>query len=492
MCGLTKHKVKMDRDSDATEIEDESLHLYFSGEDSPSLLSGTPKGTQNGEKNVCTLRRSPRKTVKNVNTQKRQLSSSESGDSNDNTEVQKPEQRQKKAGNKVQSEDRLLRKMQKKSSRQLISTESDHEDSDSLLRRSTFQTQKKKSFTPRVEIRRSPRKSVREAASPTANASFQELSSSESGDTEDSFHLKRPHSTKKKTPEDGQTPKASQKSKEKNKTPGTFSRNQPASVSAVRTPINGSGSVLKTQIQQILANQNEIIQQLNTVKKDVKEIKGEMEKRKLETNEPIQVPNRIRSAVKDAFLNGQQSNNLSWNCSKRFMDEENLELTDFIKKSVQGIAPEEKIEVINAAIKRYFTSQKEAENRQKKNKTEIHKKRQATYERKKEKLKRRKVMIEKKSGWSKEKKTKVHQFLQLPEAHKYMSSDEEVDNGFLSHPYSWESEDWRKIKDSLDKKFLETCPPRSKRLLAKRTRGSVKNQEPPNVDPTHSWVLNED
>lgn len=43
MCGLTKHKVKMDRDSDATEIEDESLHLYFSGEDSPSLLSGTPK-----------------------------------------------------------------------------------------------------------------------------------------------------------------------------------------------------------------------------------------------------------------------------------------------------------------------------------------------------------------------------------------------------------------------------------------------------------------
>lgn len=45
MCGLTKHKVKMDRDSDATEIEDESLslHIYFSGEDSASLLSGTPK-----------------------------------------------------------------------------------------------------------------------------------------------------------------------------------------------------------------------------------------------------------------------------------------------------------------------------------------------------------------------------------------------------------------------------------------------------------------
>lgn len=67
----------------------------------------------------------------------------------------------------------------------------------------------------------------------------------------------------------------------------------------------------------------------------------------------------------------------------KFIDEENLELTDFIKKSVQGIASEEKIEVINAAIKRYFTSQKEAENRQKKNKTEIHKRdRRRTKERK--------------------------------------------------------------------------------------------------------------
>lgn len=34
------------------------------------------------------------------------------------------------------------------------------------------------------------------------------------------------------------------------------------------------------------------------------------------------------------------------------MDEENLELTDFIKKSVQGIAPEEKIEVINGKKKK--------------------------------------------------------------------------------------------------------------------------------------------
>uniref|UniRef100_K1RG20 Uncharacterized protein n=1 Tax=Magallana gigas TaxID=29159 RepID=K1RG20_MAGGI len=148
--------------------------------------------------------------------------------------------------------------------------------------------------------------------------------------------------------------------------------------------------------------------------------------------------------------------------------------------------------LINLLLLNDTSLPKKAENRQKKNKTEVHKKRQATYERKKEKLKRTKVTIEKKYGWSKEKKTKVHQFLQFPEAHKYMSSDEEVDNGFLSHPYSWGSKEWRIITESLDKKFLETCPPRSKRLLAKRTRGSVKNQEPPNGDQTHSRVINDD
>ena len=31
----------------------------------------------------------------------------------------------------------------------------------------------------------------------------------------------------------------------------------------------------------------------------------------------------------------------------RFMDEENSEMTDFIRKSVQGIAPDESVDVIN-------------------------------------------------------------------------------------------------------------------------------------------------
>ncbi|XP_052695529.1 uncharacterized protein LOC128173895, partial [Crassostrea angulata] len=133
------------------------------------------------------------------------------------------------------------------------------------------------------------------------------------------------------------------------------------------------------------------------------------------------------------------------------------------------------------AIKRFFTSKKETENRVSKNKAEIHKKRQATYERKKETLRRRLSALDKKTNWSKDKKELVRGLLSSKSAHKYMSSDKEGDDGFISHPFSWESESFRSVKDSLDKKFLETCPVRSKRLLSKRTRGSLKDEEPPTL-----------
>ncbi|XP_062616613.1 uncharacterized protein LOC134278320 [Saccostrea cucullata] len=321
---------------------------------------------------------------------------------------------------------------------------------------------------------------------------MRQLSPSES---DNSDHLptfqtqKRKRSTEQNNPQRKAQLSRSAASQETVMTPGNASQSQPTSVSLGRTPSNSSG--MKTQISQILANQNEILQQLAIIKKDIREVKAEIEKKKQETNEPVHVPARIRSAVKDSYLNGQQTN-LKWNCNKRFMDEENSEMTDFIRKSVQGIAPDESVDVINAAIKRYFTSQKEADNRQKKNKTDLHKKRQATYERKKEKLKRRVLAIEKKTGWSQEKKVKVKSFLQLPNAYKFMSSDEEGDDGFVSHSYSWESEELKKIKESLDKKYLDTCPPRSKRLLSKRSRGSIRQQDPPKLASDHDWVLNND
>lgn len=48
------------------------------------------------------------------------------------------------------------------------------------------------------------------------------------------------------------------------------------------------------------------------------------------------------------------------------------------------------------------------------------------------------------SGWSREKKTKVHQFLQLPEAHKYIGSNEEVDS--YSTLFHWRVRKTEKIK----------------------------------------------
>lgn len=70
-----------------------------------------------------------------------------------------------------------------------------------------------------------------------------------------------------------------------------------------------------------------------------------------------------------------------------------------------------------------------------------------------------------------------------------MSSDEEGVDGFLSHPYSRESDTWKHVKESLDAKYLETCPPRSRRLLQKRTTGTTKEQPTPDLDEEFSWIF---
>ena len=71
---------------------------------------------------------------------------------------------------------------------------------------------------------------------------------------------------------------------------------------------------------------------------------------------------------------------------------------------------------------------------------------------------------------------------------KYVSSDEELEDSFVSHLFSWESDELSKIKSSLDKKYSETCPLRSRRLLVTRTRG-----EPfPNADPSLSGILKDE
>lgn len=47
------------------------------------------------------------------------------------------------------------------------------------------------------------------------------------------------------------------------------------------------------------------------------------------------------------------------------------------------------------------------------------------------------MALEKKTNWNKDKRAKVKSLLESKGAKKLMSSDEEGNDGFISHPYSW-------------------------------------------------------
>lgn len=130
------------------------------------------------------------------------------------------------------------------------------------------------------------------------------------------------------------------------------------------------------------ATQKEILSTMKVVRNEIRDLKREWEKRKEEAPEIVSVPNRIRNNVKEFYACGEDRE-LAWDLKKRFNDEANAEMTDFIKKSVKGVAPDVSFEVLDAAVKRYFTSKKEGATRKTKNKDLLHKQRQATYERKK-------------------------------------------------------------------------------------------------------------
>ncbi|KAL3855329.1 hypothetical protein ACJMK2_014545 [Sinanodonta woodiana] len=72
----------------------------------------------------------------------------------------------------------------------------------------------------------------------------------------------------------------------------------------------------------------------------------------------------------------------------------------------------------------------------------------------------------------------------------YMSSDEEgADGGLVSHPPSWESDTFQKVKEILDSKYLDICSTRSKRILLKRSRGVKKNKDTSDVPEDSKWII---
>lgn len=74
----------------------------------------------------------------------------------------------------------------------------------------------------------------------------------------------------------------------------------------------------------------------------------------------------------------------------------------------------------------------------------------------------------------------------------FMSSDEECDDGFITHPPSWQNDTFARLKTKLDTVYLEICSKKSKRLLQKRTVGSANVKALPNYPEECSWVIKND
>ena len=108
-----------------------------------------------------------------------------------------------------------------------------------------------------------------------------------------------------------------------------------------------------------------------------------------------------------------------------------------------------------------------------------------------QKAKRRTQALEElqKRGWQTEqRRNQIRKILNVD----LTSSDEECDDGFITHPPSWQSDIFAKVKSKLDRIFLETCSTKSRRLLQKRTIGSSHVKPIPNYPEECSWIVNQD
>ena len=78
----------------------------------------------------------------------------------------------------------------------------------------------------------------------------------------------------------------------------------------------------------------------------------------------------------------------------------------------------------------------------------------------------------------------------IPKA-EYMSTDEECDNGFISHSPYWQRDTFARIKKNLDSTYLEISSTKSKRLLQKRSVGSISDKEVPKYTEDCFWLADE-
>ena len=70
-----------------------------------------------------------------------------------------------------------------------------------------------------------------------------------------------------------------------------------------------------------------------------------------------------------------------------------------------------------------------------------------------------------------------------------MSTDEECDDGFISHQPSWQSDKFKNYKEKLDNKFKDICSKKSKKMLKTRIIGEERNVEAPQLAEDQQWII---
>jgi len=71
-----------------------------------------------------------------------------------------------------------------------------------------------------------------------------------------------------------------------------------------------------------------------------------------------------------------------------------------------------------------------------------------------------------------------------------MSSDEECDDGFITHQPSWQSDKFKTYKQKLDSKYLTACSNKSRTMLQGRVIGATREKEVPELKENDIWIVN--
>ncbi|CAG2246708.1 unnamed protein product [Mytilus edulis] len=256
-----------------------------------------------------------------------------------------------------------------------------------------------------------------------------------------------------------------------------------------RTPISNRNSRTSNNTSYSRANTSTPLHQSSQLQDENTTTPSVHSMREKKVDQTVIVPPAVKNAVRQGFKNGKDKG-LTWifDDGKRVCDAVNDGMTSHIKNFMKGWNPTyDNPTVLNHALNRYFLTKKQENTAIHKDKLETEKRKRASYERKKEKAKRRITALEK-MEISAAKKANIRACLE----NKYMSSDEECADGFITHQPSWQSKRFAEYKRKLDSKFLDICSTKSRRLLSKRTIGSVSEKENPDIkDETLLWVIKE-